>query len=240
MYSHRLHCCQFEVWVVHQPSEPWGSFSVGQRRLWTMWTLPSASQGEICNKLCPEQLKVTGDDPWGAAVCPLWLRSRVRSVRKELGSAVGSPQGPSEPKEPFQPVWTVCQQQAQDQHHISISHTVWQKQVADSSENTVIQTRGISGMAFIGILKLCPCSAAHPVPQMDVSWGKDMQLRLTVLNSLTSVYFAQKATTTLWQNNLQQWPLGSSQGQAQRSESKLHKRSLCGKCSQPEGTGCKG
>lgn len=84
-----------------------------------MWSLPSASQGEICSKVYPEQLKVTGEDLWGAATCHLWLRSTVRSVRKELGSALGSPQDPEEPKEPFQPVWTVCQQQAQDQHPFS-------------------------------------------------------------------------------------------------------------------------
>lgn len=143
---------------MHQPPEPWWSLSVGQGRSWAMWSLPSASQGEICNKVYPEQLKVTGEGQWGAAVCPLWLRSRVRSVRKELGSAVGSPHDLNESKEPFQPVWTVCLQQAQDQH--PFLHTVWQREVADSSENNVIQTRGTSGMAFIGILKLCPSSAS--------------------------------------------------------------------------------
>lgn len=40
-------------------------------------------------------------------------------------------------------------------------------------------------MVFLAISKLCPCSAAHPVPQMDVSWGKAMQLKLPVLNRLS-------------------------------------------------------
>lgn len=91
---------------------------------------------------------------------------------------------PMNPRSPFsKPLYGLCQQHAQDQH--PFSHTVWQREAADSSENIVNQTRGTSRMVFIAILKLCPCSAAHPVPQMDVSWGKDMQLKLPVLNRLS-------------------------------------------------------
>lgn len=56
-----------------------------------MWSFLFASRDEICNNVCPEQLKVTGDGLWGAATLLFWLRSRVRPVRKELDSAVGSP-----------------------------------------------------------------------------------------------------------------------------------------------------
>lgn len=43
------------------------------------------------NNVYPEELRVTGDGLWGAAMHLLWLRRRVRSVRKELDSALGSP-----------------------------------------------------------------------------------------------------------------------------------------------------
>lgn len=44
---------------------------------------------------------------------------------------------------------------------------------------------------------------------------------------LTSVYFAQKATTTLWQHCLQEWSLSSSQGQGWRSEVQSCPRDHC-------------
>lgn len=117
-----------------------------------MWRLPSASQGEICNiNVYPRQLKVIAQGLlWGAAMHIIYdWGPELRSVRKELHTAVWSSRTPMNPMSNFSK--SLYRLPDSSIHRIGILfHTLYNKQSDRFLQN---------GMVFFAILKLLSLSA---------------------------------------------------------------------------------